>query len=121
MADSDQDGRDADGQQPQARRVPLTENPLFRSLSMSAANIPEPPDTGRTRNRSRSAAHRDGVSLPLAHQREESPGQTAAVPDPVVVQAARDIEAGLVDTDMHGTPGMDHEKREALLEAERRR
>jgi hypothetical protein len=27
--------------------------------------------------------------------------------DPVIVQAKRDIDAGMVDTDMHATPGLD--------------
>ena len=60
-----------------------------------------------------------GQPLPLPHERDESSNDTAAAPDPVVVQAARDIEAGQVDTDLHGTPGMDHEQREALLEREK--
>ncbi len=28
------------------------------------------------------------------------------LPDPIVAQAKRDIDAGLVDTDMHATPGL---------------
>jgi hypothetical protein len=33
----------------------------------------------------------------------------------VMVQAHRDIEAGLVDTDMRATPGMDAQRRDALV------
>jgi hypothetical protein len=40
---------------------------------------------------------------------------TAAEPDPVMVQAKRDIEAGQVDTDMRVTPGLDARRRAALV------
>ena len=60
-----------------------------------------------------------GRPLPMPHERDQALGSTAAEPDPVIQQAARDIEAGLVDTDLHGTPGMDDEKRQCLLEKER--
>jgi len=33
----------------------------------------------------------------------------------VMVQAQRDIEAGLVDTDMRATPGLDAERRAQLV------
>lgn len=56
-----------------------------------------------------------GEDLPLPHERDESVGSTAAQPDPVVRQAKRDLDAGLVDTDMHGTPGMDDKRRKELL------
>jgi len=55
----------------------------------------------------------------LPHESDQALGATAAEPDPVMKQAARDIEAGLVDTDLHGTPGMDDEQRQRLLEKER--
>ncbi len=56
-----------------------------------------------------------GVGLPLPHERDESTHNVAAEPDPVMVQAHRDIEAGLVDTDMRATPGMDAQRRAALV------
>jgi hypothetical protein len=40
---------------------------------------------------------------------------TAAAPDPVIEQAKRDIDAGLVDTDMRATPGLDAARRKALV------
>lgn len=55
-----------------------------------------------------------GLALP--HERDESLGHTAQAPDPRIAQAKRDIDAGLVDTDLRGTPGMDAERRKALLE-----
>ena len=54
-----------------------------------------------------------GLALP--HERDESTDTTAEAPDPMMVQASRDIAAGLVDTDMHATPGQDAELRERLV------
>jgi hypothetical protein len=36
-------------------------------------------------------------------------------PDPVIVQAKHDIEAGMVDTDMRATPGLDAALRAQLV------
>lgn len=54
-----------------------------------------------------------GLNLP--HERDESLNATAAKPDPVMVQAKRDIDAGLVDTDMRATPGLDAKLRAKLV------
>jgi hypothetical protein len=54
-------------------------------------------------------------ALPLPHERDETTQSTAAEPDPVMVQAKRDIDAGLVDTDMRATPGLDAALRERLV------
>lgn len=54
-------------------------------------------------------------AVPLPHERDESLGQTSAVPDPVMVQAIRDIDAGLVDTDMRATPGLDASLRAKMV------
>ena len=51
----------------------------------------------------------------LPHERDESTDATAEAPDPLMVQAKRDIDAGLVDTDMHATPGLDAKLRERLV------
>ncbi len=40
----------------------------------------------------------------LSSQAADEPDQQ---PDPVMLQAKRDIDAGLVDTDMHATAGLD--------------
>lgn len=56
--------------------------------------------------------------LPLPHERDESPEATDATPktpDPMIAQAKRDIDAGLVDTDMHATPGLDADLRERMV------
>lgn len=56
---------------------------------------------------------RPGLALP--HERDESTDAVAEAPDPKMVQAKRDIDAGLVDTDMHATPGLDANLRERLV------
>lgn len=56
---------------------------------------------------------RPGLALP--HERDESTGITTEAPDPLMVQAQRDIEAGLVDTDMRATPGLDAKRRARLV------
>ena len=55
------------------------------------------------------------VALPLPHERDESAHNVAEKPDPMMVQAHRDLEAGMVDTDMHATPGLDAERRRKLV------
>lgn len=41
----------------------------------------------------------------LPHERDESPEGHAKPPRGVMRQAADDLQQGLVDTDLHGTPG----------------
>ena len=56
-----------------------------------------------------------GSKLALPHERDEAAHATAPAPDAVIVQAKRDIDAGLVDTDMRATPGLDAERRARLV------
>lgn len=56
-----------------------------------------------------------GTPLPLPHERDQSTAATATEPDPVMAQAKRDIDAGLVDTDMRATPGLDAQRRARLV------
>lgn len=55
------------------------------------------------------------AGLTLPHERDESAATAAPAPDPQMVQAKRDIDAGLVDTDMHVTPGLDAKLRARLV------
>jgi hypothetical protein len=55
------------------------------------------------------------AGLKLPHERDQSSKTTAPAPDPKMVQAKRDIDAGLVDTDMHATPGLDAAQRARLV------
>ena len=54
-----------------------------------------------------------GLALP--HERDESADASAGAPDPVMAQAKRDIDAGMVDTDMRATPGLDVKRRARLV------
>jgi CBS domain-containing protein len=56
-----------------------------------------------------------GSGLHLPHERDESAHATERRPNAVIAQAQRDIEGGLVDTDMRATPGLDAAQRERLL------
>ena len=53
--------------------------------------------------------------LPMPHERDESTGGAGDLPRPEMRQAQRDLDAGLVDTDLHATPGLDAERRRQLL------
>ena len=64
--------------------------------------------------------HPPNLSLPVAalllpHESDEHVGHVAQVPDPQLIQAKKDLDAGLVDTDMWATPGLDAARREALV------
>jgi hypothetical protein len=54
-----------------------------------------------------------GLALP--HERDESPDTPPATPDPKMLQAKRDIDNGLVDTDMRVTPGQNAKLRERMV------
>ena len=62
-----------------------------------------------------SAAPTGGEDLPLPHEQDESITSVAQAPDPVMQQAKRDIDAGLVDTDMRATPGLDAALRQEMV------
>lgn len=55
----------------------------------------------------------------MPHERDQALGQTRDVPRQVMKQAHRDLEEGQVDTDMHGTPGLDDEQRKKLVSREK--
>lgn len=57
----------------------------------------------------------DGEELLLPHEIDQSIPNVAVLPDPVIVQAKRDIDAGLVDTDMHATAGLDAALRKKMV------
>ena len=55
------------------------------------------------------------AGLALPHERAESADVAASEPAPLMVQARRDIDAGMVDTDMRATPGLDAKRRARLV------
>ena len=60
-----------------------------------------------------------GRGLPMPHERDQASGadgtQHQDEPDPVMQQAHRDLQDGLVDTDMRATSGLDAEQRRKLM------
>jgi hypothetical protein len=54
----------------------------------------------------------EGLSLP--HERDQATPSIAEAPDAVIEQAKRDLDAGMVDTDMRATAGLDAERRARL-------
>ena len=63
----------------------------------------------------RTKAPRSAPGLALPHERDESTDASPGAPDPEMAQAKRDIDAGLVNTDMRGTPGLDAQRRAQLV------
>jgi hypothetical protein len=62
----------------------------------------------------------DEPDLRLPHERDQSAvDATAAAPDPVVVQAAKDLAAGQVDTDLRNPGGLDDGRRRKMVERRR--
>ena len=55
------------------------------------------------------------AGLALPHERDESIDASTQEPDPIMAQAKRDIDAGMVDTDMRATPGLDVKLRARLV------
>lgn len=62
-----------------------------------------------------------GSTPHLPHERDQNEGHVAKQPDPKIEQAKKDLDAGLVDTDMRATPGLDAARRDKLVPAPRRR
>lgn len=79
---------------------PRTRRPVRRRVAASPRDAKAP-------------ASAAGLALP--HERDESAPAATVAPDPVMVQAKRDIDAGMVDTDMRATPGLDAELRARLV------
>lgn len=53
--------------------------------------------------------------LQLPHERDENAEMTDGKVRPEIEQASRDLENGLVDTDMRATPGLDAAQRERYV------
>ena len=76
--------------------------PINGAAKVAASTVPAAPPTQAT------------VPLELPHERDESVGNTDP-PRRVIVQAKRDLDGGMVDTDMRATPGLDAEWRGRLV------
>lgn len=51
----------------------------------------------------------------MPNERDERPGEINPDPQDVMVQAKKDLDAGLVDTDLRATGGLDDVHRRELL------
>jgi hypothetical protein len=51
----------------------------------------------------------------LPHERDEGATRTSGPVDPKVAQAAKDLDAGQVDTDLRATPGLDAARRRGMV------
>ncbi len=51
-------------------------------------------------------AHRDEVPT-LPHERDQAPDEVPAKPRKAMIQAFKDLQRGLVDTDLHGERGVE--------------
>jgi hypothetical protein len=76
---------------------------------------PKPAPMSARRARKGGPAEPVMPALPLPHERDEDTGQVDPQPHDVIRQAKQDLDAGQVDTDMRATPGLDAERREALV------
>lgn len=85
--------------------------------------MPTNPKTRRPAGRPGATPRESAAGLPLPHERDESIDEptdestdaAAQVPDPVMAQAKRDIDAGLVDTDLRASPGLNAKRRARLV------
>lgn len=57
----------------------------------------------------------DSPGARLPHEHDQSLGEVDSQPREVIKQAKRDLDAGMVDTDMWATPGLDAARREQLV------
>lgn len=63
----------------------------------------------------RAKAQRPVTDPAVPHEPDESTVASPGGPDRAMVQAKRDIDAGMVNTDMRATPGLDAERRARLV------
>ena len=97
-----------------------------RRRSPTAHSVMRPPRSARTAvivERMKSSRRSSQKSTPAAaapkaklpHVRDQSPGSVGTEPRKVIQQAYKDLQAGLVDTDMRATPGLDAQRRNKLV------
>ena len=96
------------------KKAPLPLQPTADLQPESTASAPIPPVVAATPATSTAT---DSGPLPMPNERDESLGHIATEPAPPMIQAKADLDAGLVDTDLRSTAGLDDERRRALLHA----
>ncbi len=96
-----------------AQQMPQPPELKQRTTANAATPEPSSPDSSNEPQNAVSLVSDKGLKLP--HERDQSIDAPANAPDPVIAQAKRDIDAGLVDTDMRATPGLDAKLRAKLV------
>jgi hypothetical protein len=93
------------------------------SPASSPSNSPDDATERRTRHTTpvADAASQDELALPHERDQSDDTALDEQASPKVVRQAARDLEAGLVDTDMRGTPNAGSARRDELLQREAER
>lgn len=91
-----------------------------RSANPPRRRAPAPQRAVAPRGQTRTPVDAEGHDLQLPHERDESTKTGAPQPREVMRRAKADLDAGLVDTDMRATPGLDAQRREELLRRQRR-
>ena len=74
-----------------------------------------PPDTATEATDVPPEAPAAGQELALPHERDASSGHVAQEPNPTIKQAKKDLDDGQVDTDMWGTAGLDHARKQQMV------
>ncbi len=102
------------------KRVPSTPNPA--TAPASGPGNPDPLAVNLPAAQVRTS-HQPGPRPPdlrLPHEHDQSAVDTTSdAIDPMMAQAARDLAAGQVDTDLHNQPGLDAERQRELLKRAR--
>ena len=93
----------------------ITTTPSTKRTSKNVRSGSGPAAVGRAPLAPGADVASERVGLPLPHESDESTHSMAAIPDPVMVQAHLEIEARMVNTDMRATPGIDANRRAALV------
>lgn len=103
-------------------RLPLAEPTAPPASTPGSAPADRPgqaPDTGPAPLPAQAANQAPPLpDLALPHERDQGPATGTGGPgpvDPVMRQAHEDLQNGLVDTDLRATPGLDAQRRCALV------
>ena len=93
----------------------MRKNRSFLSRSRRRPRDEQPYPYAAGARPSTSDTHGKQTRFRLPHERDESTGSEPCPPRQVMVIAKRDLDAGLVDTDLRNTPGLDAKQRTKLL------
>ena len=108
------------GPQSLSVNLPAAKVTTQRHLSGKAAGKASSDASSNAPSDASSNAPTAAPDLRLPHERDQSAvDSTATAPDPMMVQAAKDLADGQVDTDLHNQGGLDSALRHSLIRRER--